>query len=174
MQDIDESLLIEKSLRGDTEAYSEIVERYKKAVYYHCFAIVRDEDAAEDLAQETFIAAYFNLKKFNHKYHLSTWFFKISTNKCLNHLKRRGKVVAADDKLISRIASSNPEPPQQMIHAELHDAVDRLRPKYRAVISLYYWQGMDYAATAVVVGAPVNSVRVWLKRAKQELRKELS
>lgn len=58
MPDNNEAELIARSLDGDSEAYAELVDRYKNAVYYHCFAIVRDEDVVEDIAQETFISAY--------------------------------------------------------------------------------------------------------------------
>lgn len=172
--DTQESELIARSTNGDNQAYAELIDRYKNAVYYHCFAIVRDEDSAEDIAQETFISAYYNLERYNDTYRLSTWLFKISTNKCLNHLKKNAKLVAADDKLLASIASQQTSPHTQAVYAELHTAVNNLKPQYRAVISLYYWQGLDYAATSQAMGVPINSVRVWLKRAKQELRKELA
>ena len=173
MQDDNESELIARTIGGDDEAYAELINRYKNAVYYHSFAIVRDEDVAEDIAQETFISAFYNLKRFDNTYRLSTWLFKISTNKCLNYLKKKSKEIAADDKLIASIASHEPRPHTKALHDELHCAVENLQPKYQAVISLYYWQGLDYAATAQAMGAPINSIRVWLKRAKDELRKEL-
>jgi RNA polymerase sigma-70 factor (ECF subfamily) len=173
MQDTDEAELIALSLAGNSEAYSELVNRYKNAVYYHCFAIVRDEDVAEDMAQETFISAYYKLKQYKNKYRLSTWLFRISTNKCLNYVKRKARETPADDALVASIASQHLGPYGHALDDELRRAVEHLRPKYRAVISLYYWQGFDYATTAEVMGAPLNSVRVWLKRAKEDLRKEL-
>jgi RNA polymerase sigma-70 factor (ECF subfamily) len=174
MQDNDEAELIAQSLGGNHQAYAELIDRYKNALYHHCFAVVRDEDAAEDIAQETFIAAFYNLGRYDNKYRLSTWLFKIGTNKCLTHLRKKGKQVADADKIIAQIASTHPGPETEAANDELHAAVQKLRPQYRAVISFYYWQGMDYAETAFVMDAPINSVRVWLKRAKEELRKELS
>lgn len=168
-----ESELIAHALEGDNEAYAELIDRYKNAVYYHCFAIVRDDDAAEDITQETFISAYYSLKRYNSKYRLSTWLFRISTNKCLNYLKKYKREIVNDD-LLAHATYEGSGPHKGAVHAELYAAVRSLQPKYRAVISLYYWQGLDYAATAEAMGAPVNSVRVWLKRAKEELRKELA
>ncbi len=173
MQNNNEAELIARSLDGDARAYAELVDRYKNAVYYHCFAIVRDEDAAEDIAQETFINAYYKLKQYNSNFRLATWLFRISTNKCLTYLKRHSKEVALEAE-IQTVASREPSPHHRALDSELHAAVHALRPTYRAVISLYYWQGLDYAATAAAMEAPINSVRVWLKRAKEELRKELS
>lgn len=170
-----ESDLIDRCRQADTEIYAELVERYKQALYRHCFAMVRDEDVAEDIAQETFITAYYALSKFDaNKAKFSTWLFKIATNKALNWLKREAKHIAADDSLIAQIASQQPEPAEQAIHRELHEAVVRLRPKYRAVVSLYYWQGLAYSDIAAVLGAPEGSVKGWMKRAKQDLRKELA
>lgn len=168
-----ESELIAHALEGDNEAYAELIDRYKNAVYYHCFAIVRDDDAAEDITQETFISAYYSLKRYNNQYRLSTWLFRISTNKCLNYLKKHKREIVNDDLLVHAAYEGN-SPHKGAINAELYAAVRALQPKYRAVISLYYWQGLDYAATAEAMGAPVNSVRVWLKRAKEALRKELA
>lgn len=174
MQNNNEAELIARSLDGDSEAYAELVDRYKNAVYYHSFAIVRDEDVAEDIAQETFINAYYKLKQYNNKHRLATWLFKISTNKCLTYLKKRRRYTSLDNELIATITSREPSPHRRAIDAELHTAVRALRPTYQAAISLHYWQGLDYAATAEALDVPVNTVRTWLKRAKEELRKELS
>ncbi len=170
----DESELIARSITGDHEAYAQVVDRYKNALYHHCFAIVRDEDVAEDIAQATFITAYYNLKRYNPQYRLATWLFKISTNKALTYLKKAAKEVAADDELLAGIAATTSTPQQDSEHRELHDAVNRLPLRYRSVISLYYWQGLSYAEMAMVMGSPVGTVKVWTKRAKDQLRKELS
>ena len=170
----DEPELIARSINGDHEAYAELVDRYKNALYHHCFAIVRSEDAAEDIAQDTFITAYYKLRRYNPEYRLSTWLFKISTNKALTWLKKSARETAADDDLIASIASPHPRPDQQVQTQELHDAVARLQPKYRSVISLYYWQGLSYQEIAAVLAVPTGSVKGWMSRAKQDLKKELS
>jgi RNA polymerase sigma-70 factor, ECF subfamily len=174
MQDNNEAELIARSLDGNSQAYAELVDRYKNAVYHHCFAIVRDADVAEDIAQETFINAYYKLKQYNNNYSLATWLFRISTNKCLSYIRKHRRETRLHDALAITIASHEPSPHTQAVHAELHDIVRSLRPNYRAVISLYYWRGQDYAQVAQAMQVPVNTVRVWLKRAKEELKKELS
>lgn len=166
--------LISQAIKGDTDAYGTLVDRYKQALYRHCFSIVRNEDAAEDIAQESFIAAYYNLHKYSSTYRFGTWLFKIGTNKCLNYLRSQAKQVQNNDELIAAIASAGKSPHDNSLDAELHQAVRSLQPRYQAVISLHYWQGLSYADTALVMGAPINSVRVWLKRAKDQLRKELA
>lgn len=174
MQQTDESALIARSLEGDQDTYGTLVDRYKRAIYHHCFAMVRDEDVAEDIAQETFIIAYYKLRLYKPEYRFSTWVFKIATNKSLDWLKRTARQVAVDDELIAEIASTQPGPVQQAKNDELRTAVERLRPNYRAVISLYYWQGLSYDEIATVLAVPIGSVRGWISRAKQQLREELS
>lgn len=174
MQNDDEAELIAQSLSGSHDAYGTLVDRYKSALYRHCFAIVRSEDAAEDIAQEAFIRAYFKLNTYKPEFKFSTWLFKIATNKALNYLKKNAREIAVDDELISQFASHRPGPAEQAEDAELHDAVRRLTPKYRAVVSLYYWQGMSYRDIALVLDAPDGSVKGWMNRAKIQLRKELS
>lgn len=169
-----EQELIARSINGDHDAYATLVDRYKNALYHHCFAIVRQEDAAEDLAQETFITAYYKLRLYNPAYRLSTWLFKIATNKALTWLKKAAHEIATDDELIANIASGHIPPDVETQYGELHTAVGKLQPKYRSVISLYYWQGLSYQEIATVLSAPTGSVKVWMRRAKQELRKELS
>ena len=174
MQTNDEAALIARSLKGDHEAYEQLVNRYKNALYHHCFAIIRDEDAAEDIAQQAFITVYYKLKLYKSEYRFSTWLFKVATNKALTYLKQRGREVAADDALIANVAATGPEPKVSAEYAELRTAVDKLNPKYRAAISLYYWQGLSYQEIADVMGWPLGSVKVWMLRAKMQLRKELS
>jgi RNA polymerase sigma-70 factor (ECF subfamily) len=77
----DEAGLIARSIQGDHTAYAMPVGRYKHAVYHHCFAVVRNEGVAEDIAQKTFIAAYYHLHSYNPDYRLATWLFRIATNK---------------------------------------------------------------------------------------------
>jgi len=174
VQNKDESALVAQSLSGNHHAYGELVDRYKNAIYHHCFALVHNEAVAEDIAQETFIAAFYKLKLYNPKYRLSTWLFKIATNKSLNWLKRAGREIAADDSIIAAIASNQPGPDKQASYAELHTAVSKLPTKHKVVVSLYYWQGLSYGEIATVLMVPIGSVRGWLNRAKNQLRKELS
>lgn len=174
MQNQEETELIARSMNGDSVAYGTLIDCYKNALYRHCFAIVRNEDVAEDIAQETFITAYYKLHTYNPSYRLSTWLFKIATNKALTWLKKASRVVRVDDEFIASIASQHPGPEQEATYSELRRAVENLRPKQRAVISLYYWQGLSYQEIAAVLAAPLGSIKVWMRRAKQQLKKELS
>ncbi len=174
MQTPQDTELIAQTLDGDDDSFAEIVDRYKNAVYYHCFAILKDEASAQDVAQETFIAAYYSLSKYNPKYKLATWLFRIATNKSFDYIRKSKHVLKDSEVFVQRAESRQKQPEQEQIEQELHAAVAALKPKYRAVVSLYYWQGQTYAEIAHSMNAPINSVRVWLRRAKAQLKEDLS
>jgi RNA polymerase sigma-70 factor (ECF subfamily) len=169
---IDENGLIAQILDGDTEHFSALIDRHKESIYRHCFYIVHDEDVAEDMAQQAFIKAYTHLRKFNgDKAGFRTWLSAIATRECLTHLRRRKTLpLENDDAAPSTLADTD----QLARDRELHDAVMRLEPKYRTVISLYYWHGYQYADIARAMDAPVGSVRGWIHRAKKLLKEALS
>lgn len=166
--------LIAQSMNGDQVAYAELIHRYKNALYRHCFAIVRDENIAEDIAQDTFVTAYYKLATYNIAYKFSTWLFKIGTHKALNYLKKHAKEQPMYESLQEKIVSKLPSPERKALHAELESAVDRLRPKYRIAIRLHYWEGMKYEEVAAALSVSEGTVKSWLSRAKTQLRKELS
>lgn len=165
--------LIAQSIDGNQVAYAELVTRYKNALYRHCFAIVRDEDVAEDIAQEAFVTAYYKLSSYDSAYAFATWLFKIGTNKALNWLKKNAKESPMSDNLLERTASSLPSPERKALHAELDAAVNLLAPKYRVAIRLHYWEGVKYSEIAVMLSVSEGTVKSWLSRAKAQLRKEL-
>ncbi len=173
MQDMTEHELIAHSLQHNAQAYAVLVERYKDAIYYHCFAIVRDEDQAEDIAQESFISAYYKLDQFDQSRKFSTWLFKIATNNALTHIKRSKRTVNASEEQLESIVSPHTTPHRSAEHDELHRAIAKLSPRDQAIISLHYWQGLNFKEIAETLSKPEGSIKVWILRAKEQLRKEL-
>lgn len=169
-----ETELIARSLRKDADALGVLVERYKDAIFHHCYVIVHDEAVAEDMAQEAFIAAYYKMQTYDQDRKFSTWLFKIATNKCLTWLKTSKRTVHVEDEDMAKIVAVNVHTDTQAKNDEVHRAVERLQPNYRTVVSLYYWQGMDYLEIAQILNVPTGSVKGWMNRAKKQLRKELT
>lgn len=169
----DELELVHQTLAGDTACYGELIGRYKDALYWHAYRLVRDEDDAEDITQETFIKAYDKLHTFDTTKRLSTWLFRIATNTALDHLRRTKHQTPLTAELTAHIASSAAGPHVSAEHAELYQAVARLNPRYQAVVSMHYWEGLKIEEIASIMNAPAGSVKGWLHRAKQDLKKEL-
>lgn len=168
-----EQELIARIMGGESELFGELIDRYKTGLYYHCFAMLRSEDTAEDITQEAFIQAYRQLKKYNHAYRFSTWLYKIATHRALDYLRRKQPVRLEQD-MLDGLVSTLPPTDRRVVHRELHEAVARLAPKYRTAISLHYWHGKSYEEIALIMNAPMGSVKGWLARAKQQLKEALS
>ncbi len=168
----DEKELIAHIISGDHESYRFLVDRYKDGLYRHCFYIVHDEDSAEDVAQEAFIRAFMKLDSYDPaKASFKTWLFTIATRLAIESLRRRKDVPLEDElQLVSTLAA----PDQRVRDREVYEAVQRLRPKHRAAVLLYYWHGYQYDEIARYMDVPIGSVCGWLHRAKQQLKEALS
>jgi RNA polymerase sigma factor (sigma-70 family) len=171
-----EHILISEITDGDQESYRILVDRYHKGLIIHLYNLVHDEQLAEDLAQEAFIKAYQKLSQFNTSYAFSTWLYKIADNIAYRHFKS-SKKTSSIDSVEEVLPDDRPSPQEQ---AELHmtqqsvrDAIQKLEPKYRQIIALYYWDNFSYDEIAQILDRPVGTVKIWLYRAKELLRKEL-
>lgn len=167
----DETAMIIRIQHGEEQLYSTLIDRYKEGLYRHCFRYVRDEDWAEDIAQEAFIKAYVQLDSFNSHYRFSTWLYKIATNMALQEIRKRRPVPLTDDmQIISTLAQTD----QVAKDDELHQAVQKLSDNHRAVVNKHYWEGKSYEQIAQEMGSTTGSVKGWMSRAKRELRRMLS
>ncbi len=169
----DDLQLITKTMDGDDDAYGILIDRYKNGLYRHCFRFVRDEDDAEDLAQQAFIEAFVHLDSYNPEYRFSTWLYKIATNLALTQLRKR-RAIHLDDGEIDRIISTAPGAEELAFRQQIYDAVDTLPVKYRTVIAMYYWQGKSYSEIASSMNTTTGSIKGWMSRAKQQLKEILS
>ena len=169
----DESVLILRILNGEPDEYSVLIDRYKEGLYRHCFKFVRDEDIAEDLTQEAFIQAFLQLKQYNASYRFSTWLYKIATNMALGHLRRYQPRLFEEGEL-EAIVSTLPPTDRRAVYSELRQALQQLPPNHRQTVELFYWRGMNYKQIARTLNTTTNTIRVWLYRAKKQLKEILS
>ena len=169
----DEPALIMRILNGEHDEYSVLIDRYKEGLYRHCFRFVRDENIAEDLAQDTFIQAFLHLNQYNANYRFSTWLYKIATNLALAHLRRYHPRLLEEGE-IDAIVSTLPPPDRLAVHSELHQALQQLPPSHRRTIELFYWRGMSYKQIATTLSTTTNTIRIWMYRAKKQLKEMLS
>ena len=166
--------LVAMTLGGHSEAFAVLVERYDRAVYHLAYRTLRDVEEARDASQEAFFKAYRSLRTFKPGAKFSTWIFAITYHACCDRLNRRKRY--SNEEMPER-ADSGPGPESQAIALDqarrLHDAIDALPEKYRAVITLYHLQGKQYEEIATVLGLPMGTVKTHLFRAKEHLRKLL-
>lgn len=171
-----EKTLITAICDGDTDRYRYFVERYHRGLIQHIFNFVHDGDEAEDIAQEAFIQAYIKLEQYNDDYAFSTWLYKIADNLAKRAIKKTKELADITD-FEDFIPDTRP-PTEVLIDQSIdrktvQQAVDRLSPDYRRVIVMYYWDNLPYETIADIMERPVGTIRTWLHRAKEQLRKDL-
>ena len=171
-----EHTIVDEVLDGNTDQYRHLVERYHRGLLQHLFYLMHDEQEAEDIAQEAFIRAYQKLAQYNKSYAFSTWLYKIADNIAYRQLRQLRPTSDIDEisEIVPDDKPSLSEQTDRTLTAEsIRKAIDALPLDYRQVVILYYWDGCSYEEIAEIVEHPVGTVRTWLFRAKEHLRKEL-
>jgi RNA polymerase sigma-70 factor (ECF subfamily) len=151
--------------------------------------MVRDREKAEDLTQETFIKVLNAIERYDPSFKFSSWIFKIAHNTSLDHLRKKepetlsmqGSPNARTDAEIEA-SSINPESgdenPEQFtsnreLGSEIDRAIGRLRPEYRTAIVLCHIEGRPYEEIAEIMDVPLGTVKTYIHRARNDLKKQL-
>jgi RNA polymerase sigma-70 factor (ECF subfamily) len=158
--------LVRATLAGDRRAFGDLVRRYQTAACAAARAVVRDRHAAEDAAQEAFLAAFANLPDLRDPAAFGGWLMRIARQKAL---RIAGRVRAATP--VPDVATAAPEPDDRG-HALLA-AVTGLPEQEAQVVVLHYFDGHPVPAVAAVLGRPVGTVTKQLSRAYARLREAL-
>lgn len=170
--------LLKRIAEGEKEIFGELVLRHQDFIFNVVSKYVRIEEEARDLTQDVFLKAYENIEKFRGESKVSSWLYRIAYNLSMNWSERRsGRETQLDDELAETIA----EPPslaeeifeREAQLARITGILAELPEKYRAVISLYYFEDKSYQEIAEALGLPMNTVKIHLLRAKERLREKL-
>jgi len=172
---------IQDILSGNTESYRVIVDTYERQMYHLALNYLASREDAEEAVQEIFIKIYNNLDKFSLDRRFFPWMYTIALNYLktkYKKIKRRGsrqKDLQEDEEMERMPASDNPEEEYQHMETrqELRNAVDRLPDKYREVILLFYFQGMDVEGITEVMDIGKENVKSRLFRARKKLKEIL-
>ena len=176
-----EARLVSDALDGSQPAFEQIVRRYQRPVISLIVRMTGDRARAEDLAQETFVKAFRNLKSFDATRRLSSWLFRIAHNTTLDALRRlKPEVVELEglpegDPRRDPAAPPAPDPLEQVaLGAALNRALLSLRPDYRAAIALRYDQQLPFDEIGRILGVPEVTARTYVHRARKELARSLA
>lgn len=173
--------LIVKAQKGDLRSFDLLVKRYQKKVYFVAYRMVKNHDAADDIAQETFINAYSAIKSFKAGYRLYTWLYRICMNLSINYLKRQ-KFVIPESRFEEEAnplerESPGPDPAESLASKELGQkierAIDSLSPKYKAVIVLRIYEDLSYEEIAKALKISQGTVMSRLFRARERMQEML-
>ncbi len=178
----DERDLVRGCLQGDQRAFARLVDQYKALVFNLALRTVPDREAAEDVAQETFVRVYRNLASFRGAAKLSTWIYQIAYRTCLEELQRphHRQQYAFLDEDSEGVGHSLSDPAAEEVFAqhELRQLLDyhmaRLPPRPRLALTLYYLHDRRYQEIAQIMEQPIGTVKTHLHRAKRYLRQYMS
>ena len=176
-----ERALIDRAQQGDHDAFAALVNEHQRYVYNLALRVLRDENEALDLAQETFVRAWSALPNFRGQSKFRTWLYCIVTNLCYNRLPGlRRSLNALGDAVVEEIPnpdskSGNPARKLEMqeLREHLRQAVDDLDERYRLLIALRYQDELSYDEIASTLNLPLGTVKTGLFRAKERLRRAL-
>lgn len=175
--------LVQRALnKGDQKAYAELLERYREAVFYMLARMINDKDDAEDLTIEAFGKAFNRLHQYTPNYAFSTWLFKIATNNCIDYIRKKkqnsfsmNKTVENEEggEMTIEVRSEGLTPEEDFIKKQKNDflrgVVDKLKPRYRELVELRYFEEMSYEEIAEKMKLPVGTVKAQLFRARDLL-----
>jgi RNA polymerase sigma factor (sigma-70 family) len=175
--------LVQRALEsGDQKAYAELMGRYRDSVYYMLLKMVNNKDDAEDLTVEAFGKAFKRLSQYTPNFAFSTWLFRIATNNCIDFIRRKRKNTFSLDRPIEDeeggemmvdIKSDTMDPEEHIMKKQkimmLHDLVDKLKPRYRTLIEMRYFQELSYEEIAQELDLPLGTVKAQLFRAREFL-----
>lgn len=181
--------LMEALAGGDHRAFEELLSRYETPVLTFCYAFMRHRDAAEDMAQETFLRVFRNARHYKPIAKFTTWLYKIAANLCINELKKRDlrKAVSLDDpagpdpdgsRIVGRIASSQGPAPlteaeRREAQALIDKAIQHLPDDQRTTLVMVEYHHMAYQDIAEILGVTVSAIKMRVKRARETLREAL-
>jgi RNA polymerase sigma-70 factor, ECF subfamily len=172
-------------LKGDQDAYGEIVELYKDKVYQISYRMLGNRHEAEDIAQEAFIRAFINIHSFNIDLKFSTWLFRIATNLCIDRIRKKkpdyyldAEVAGTDGlNMYSQIPSKTDMPEKELESLELEETIQKeilkLPEKYRTVIVLKYIEELSLIEISEILNLPIGTVKTRIHRGREALRKQL-
>lgn len=166
---------VRRVLAGDASAFGGIVRRWQSRLVNLAWRFCRDRTAAEDMAQDAFVSAFRGLRTFRGESTFSTWLTAIALNSYRSWLRDRQPVSVSVD--LARLADRRPPPTAEVEDRErastVQHAVARLPPRYRDPIVLFYFQEMDLAETARVLGLREGTVKARLHRGRHLLKRRL-
>lgn len=173
-----EQTLIQNAQKGDKDAFALLINEHQRYVYNLALRVVKDENEALDLAQETFVRAWTALPNFKGQSHLRTWLYRIVTNLCYNRLPNLRKSLndLGDDVMEDIPQFDNPafEIESNETRKFLHQAIDDLDSQYKILITLRYQNELSYEEIASTLNLPLGTVKTGIFRAKEQLRKTLA
>jgi RNA polymerase sigma-70 factor, ECF subfamily len=187
---VDDSALIREAQQGNTAAFEELVRQYDRAVLRLAVPLTGSHEDGQDIYQEAFLRAYINLARFRFECSFYTWIYRIVTNLCLDHLRKkrsRGRDLTTaaspegeQEDVLDRMPDRRPgaSPEHSFAGRELRQcivsALSQLSPRERMVFELKHYHGMRLRTVAGMLNTTEGTIKNTLFRATHKLRTQLA
>ncbi len=174
--------LVGRCLGGDEKSFEELLNKYRKTVYSICLRMVRNPTDAEDLAQEAFIRTFSVLDRYNPVYPFSSWLFRITSNLCIDFIRRRKDgiysldqpVMGNEGEMSRQVPSGVVKPDRDMETKEmmtaLEESIQLLPEHYRIIVILRHQEQLTYEEISDNLGIPLGTVKARIHRARNLIR----
>ena len=192
LPNLDERALVSEAQAGNRAAFEELVRRYDRDVLRLALNLMKRPEDARDVYQEAFLKVYRNLHRFRFECSFYTWLYRIVTNVCLDHLRRRqarpedqapeihpNRMEEGPRDFFDHQKEQRPtlDPERTLIGKEIQSriarAMERLSPRERVVFEMKHYQGLKLCAIGDALGTTEETVKNSLFRATRKLRNEL-
>lgn len=166
-----DSALIERYLRGDVDAFNELMRAHEDRVFAICLRMLRDREAALDATQETFITVFRKVDRFAGHSAFSTWLYRVAVNTCYDQARRSRRTATEP-------LAEGEGPPDHHTAADLDSvelrpdleaALASLPPEFRTAVILCDAEGLALQTTAEILGVPVGTVKSRVFRGRRLL-----
>jgi RNA polymerase sigma-70 factor, ECF subfamily len=187
---VDDTVLIREAQAGNRGAFEELVRQYDQAVLRLALHLTGSESDAQDIYQEAFLKAYRSVGKFRFECSFYTWLYRIVTNLCLDHLRKRqvrkedapvitdseGEEYSVIDQVADDRAHSNPEHDlmRRELGTRINSALGKLSGRERMVFELKHYQGLKLRTIGEMLNTTEETAKNTLFRATQKLRASLA
>lgn len=178
----DYRLVCQAREHNDQKAYADLMGMYREPLYTMLLKMTNNPVDADDLTIETFSKAFTSLHLYSPTNAFSTWLFSIASNHCIDFIrKKRMQTVSINDVATGvdgdvyeyPLPSDLPSPEESMVSQErkalLHDVVQQIKPRYRRLIEMRYFEELSYEEIAQQLNMPMGTVKVQLLRARNLL-----
>jgi RNA polymerase sigma-70 factor, ECF subfamily len=168
----DDATILARARTGDRAAFATIVRTQQSSVFSLALRMLKQRQAAEDLAQDVFLQLYRKLESIESSQHLGFWLRRVTANLAIDRLRQAPRLglISSDDapEVAAEVHESD-----HWLSQELSRLIDSLTPPARAVLLLRYQEDMDPTDIANALDMPINTVKSHLKRALDALRTQV-
>lgn len=173
--------LINCCIAGDDAAFTRLYEQYAAVIYRLAFSLLRNQEDAEEVLQDSFEYAFRKLRRYDpRKSAFKSWLFQIAISRCRNKRRRRRPVlvpltdVTADEGAVGKLDAPDEILERSLQHQAIWDAVGQLSPKLREAAVLRYYEGFSYREIGRILGVPAKTAQSRMRLAQKALRDQLS